>query len=156
MASHQVTITIGTSVFGADGQMIGTVDRISGDTVDVSGFAIPKSAFVRAGDDRLHLNASREALLSGETARDDATTTDTFVTEQDQMNRAVEDARRIDAPPPAAGTLADPVAGSGFIRDQPDSENVLGDTTVSQPFEDLGELDGDARAHPDTHGNRRR
>ncbi len=149
MSRQKVTISIGASVFGADGRRIGTVDRISGDVVDVSGHSIPQRAFVRGDDDGLYLNTSRDTLLSGAPARGGSTTMDTFVTEQDQMNRAVEDARQIDPPRPAAGSLADPVAGSGFTRDQPDRGNPLGDTTVSQPFEDLGELDEGSGDSPD-------
>lgn len=55
------------------------------------------------------------------------------------MDRAVDDARTIDAPPKADGSLADPVtgAGSGFTRNESSRENPLSDTTVSQAAENL-------------------
>ncbi len=45
MANQEVSITIDASVFGADGEPIGTVTRIQVGLVDVSGFSIPERAF---------------------------------------------------------------------------------------------------------------
>lgn len=139
MARQQVTITTGASVFSSGGEMIGIVDRIRSDAVDVSGVSIPKSAFVRADDTGLHLDIPAATALAGRRPQGASTTSDVIATEQELMERSIEEARAIAPPPPAAGTQADPVAGSGFTRDREPGGNVLGDTTVSQPFEDLGE-----------------
>ncbi len=69
------------------------------------------------------------------------TESDTLKTEWELLDRAIEDAQSIDPPPAASGSMADPVAGSGFTRHQSSRENPLGDTTTSPPFEDLSELD---------------
>ena len=143
MSREQGTITIGARVFDATGERIGTVDGITGDTVDVSGRSIPLSAFVRTDATGHHLDIQRDAASAGGPVQGATTGSDSTATEQDLMNRSVEEARTIEPPPPATGTLADPVAGSGFVRHQPAGENLLGDTTVSQPFEDLEGLDGE-------------
>ena len=142
MSRQQVTITIGANVFDARGEKIGNVTGIEDDIVNVSGRFIPESAFMRADDTGLHLGASADMGPDGGPDQGASTTPDTSATDQELMDRSVEEARAIEAPPPATGTLADPVAGSGFTRHQPASENLLGDTTVSQPFEDLRGLNG--------------
>ncbi|MDQ3654204.1 MAG: hypothetical protein M3457_03875 [Chloroflexota bacterium] len=140
MSRQNVTITIGASVFDARGERIGSVTGVEGGIVTVSGQSIPESAFVRADDAGIHLGPNSVVASTGGEDQGASATPDATATEQELMDRSVEEARAIEAPPPATGTLADPVAGSGFTRHQPAGENLLGDTTVSQPFEDLGDL----------------
>jgi len=70
---------------------------------------------------------------------------DTVHTEAELMDRAVEEARQIPPPPDPTGTLADPVAGTGFTGHESSHDNRVADTTVSQPFEDLASEDDPGR-----------
>ncbi len=143
MSRQQITITIGARVFNASGERIGEVDGITGDMVNVSGQMIPLSAFTRADHTGHHVDTGARKASTGDMRNEATSTPDTFATEQELMDQSVEDARAIEPPPPATGTMANPVAGSGFTRSQPSGDNLLGDTTVSQPFEDLSGLDVD-------------
>lgn len=141
MARQQVTITIGANVFNARGERIGNVDGITGNMVNVSGQMIPLDTFIRADHTGHHVDIGTGTAAAGGARSSAPATPDVTATEQELMDRSIKAARAIEAPPPATGSLADPVAGSGFARNQPSGDNPLGDTTVSQPFEDLSGLD---------------
>ncbi|MEJ7900904.1 MAG: hypothetical protein WKF63_03610 [Thermomicrobiales bacterium] len=149
MSRQQVTVTIGADVFDAMGERLGTVDGLTGEIVNVSGLAVPMSAIKRSDDTGLHVDLSGDATYPERPVTGASPTMDVTATEQELMDRSVESARAIEPPSPATGTLDDPVAGGGFTPNHPSGDNLLGDTTVSQPFEDLRGLDRKNTTDPD-------
>lgn len=147
MSRQRVPITIGANVFDANGEKVGEVDGLRGDLVDVSGSSIPERAFVRADANGLHLNIHGKAVGGRPPVGRSPSSTDVMATEQELMDRAVAEAARIEPPPPATGSMDDPVAGSGFASGNSPGREPRDATTVPHPFEDLSGLRRNDRNH---------